>query len=147
MKNCIRPPYRKLKPLESGFIENSNFENNKDPCRVKSCAYLHCDQHQLGPLSLWILNRDPPLCEKGSQEWEGAQNNARLQHFGDKMHESLQLLTANQVKDEQKYIIYPDLDLMGASSIMKKVAKAMMHPHIEYNVTRSDMLHLLIVLS
>ena len=29
MKNCIRPPYKKLK---SGFIENSNFENNRDPC-------------------------------------------------------------------------------------------------------------------
>ena len=32
MKNCIRPPYEKLKPLKSGFIENSNFENNRDPC-------------------------------------------------------------------------------------------------------------------
>ena len=61
------------------------------------------------------------------------------------MHESLQLPNAYQVKDEQKYIIYPDLDLMGASSIMKKVAKAMMHPRIEYNVAR--LLHLLIVLS
>ena len=30
-KNCIRPPYKKLKPLKSGFIENSNFENNRDP--------------------------------------------------------------------------------------------------------------------
>ena len=35
-KNCIRPPYKKLKPLKSGFIENSNFENNRDPWwRVK----------------------------------------------------------------------------------------------------------------
>ena len=32
MKNCIRPPYEKLKSLKSGFIENSNFENNRDPC-------------------------------------------------------------------------------------------------------------------
>ena len=32
MKNCIRPHYEKLKPLKSGFIENSNFENNRDPC-------------------------------------------------------------------------------------------------------------------
>ena len=32
MKNCIRPPYKKLKSLKSGFIENSNFENNRDPC-------------------------------------------------------------------------------------------------------------------
>ena len=31
IKNCIRPLYEKLKPLKSGFIENSNFENNKDP--------------------------------------------------------------------------------------------------------------------
>ena len=32
MKNCIRPHYEKLKPLKSGFIENSIFENNRDPC-------------------------------------------------------------------------------------------------------------------
>ena len=31
IKNCIRPPYKKLKSLKSGFIENSNFENNRDP--------------------------------------------------------------------------------------------------------------------
>ena len=31
MKNCIKPHYEKLKPLKSGFIENSNFENNRDP--------------------------------------------------------------------------------------------------------------------
>ena len=31
-ENYIRPPYRKLKPLKSDFIENSNFENNRDPC-------------------------------------------------------------------------------------------------------------------
>ena len=34
MKNCIRSHYEKLKPLQSGFIENSNFENNRDPCHV-----------------------------------------------------------------------------------------------------------------
>ena len=35
IKNCIRPPYKKLESLKSGFIENSNFENNRDPwCRV-----------------------------------------------------------------------------------------------------------------
>ena len=33
MKNCIRPHYEKLKSLKSGFIENSIFENNRDPCR------------------------------------------------------------------------------------------------------------------
>ena len=32
IKNCIKPPYKKLKSLKSGFIENSNFENNRDPC-------------------------------------------------------------------------------------------------------------------
>ena len=32
MKNCIRPPCEKLKSLKAGFIENSNFENNRDPC-------------------------------------------------------------------------------------------------------------------
>ena len=32
MKNCIRPHYEKLKHLKSGFIENSIFENNRDPC-------------------------------------------------------------------------------------------------------------------
>ena len=32
MKNCIRPHYEKLKPFKSGFIENSIFENNRDPC-------------------------------------------------------------------------------------------------------------------
>ena len=31
MKNAIRPHYEKLNPLKSGFIENSNFENNRDP--------------------------------------------------------------------------------------------------------------------
>ena len=31
MKNSIRPHYEKLKPLKSAFIENSNFENNRDP--------------------------------------------------------------------------------------------------------------------
>ena len=36
MKNCIRPPYEKLKSLKSGFIENSNFENNRDPCTPHS---------------------------------------------------------------------------------------------------------------
>ena len=35
IKNCIRPPYEKLKSLNSGFKENSNFENNRDPwCNV-----------------------------------------------------------------------------------------------------------------
>ena len=33
LKNCIRPPYEKLISHKSGFIENSNFENNRDPWR------------------------------------------------------------------------------------------------------------------
>ena len=40
MKNCLRPHYEKLKPLKSGFIDNSNFENNRDPC---SLAYVKID--------------------------------------------------------------------------------------------------------
>ena len=47
MKNCIRPHYEKLKPLKSGFIENTNFENNnRDPCFI-----LMIKQHNT--LSLW----------------------------------------------------------------------------------------------
>ena len=38
MKNCIRPHYEKLNPLKSGFIENSNFENNRDPWNCKNVA-------------------------------------------------------------------------------------------------------------
>ena len=34
IKNSIRPPYKKLKSLKSGFIENLNFENNRDPCPI-----------------------------------------------------------------------------------------------------------------
>ena len=37
MKNCIRPHYEKLKPLKSGFMDNSNFENNRDPW-AKACT-------------------------------------------------------------------------------------------------------------
>ena len=36
MKNCIRPHYEKLKPLKSGFIDNSNFENYRDPCILRN---------------------------------------------------------------------------------------------------------------
>ena len=32
IKNFGPPPYRKLKPLISAFIENSIFGNNRDPC-------------------------------------------------------------------------------------------------------------------
>ena len=37
MKNCIRPHYEKLKPLKSGFIENSSFENSRDPWIMFKC--------------------------------------------------------------------------------------------------------------
>ena len=36
IKNCIRPPVKKLKSLKSGFIKNSNFENNRVPWQVVS---------------------------------------------------------------------------------------------------------------
>jgi len=43
MKNCIRPHYEKLKPLKSGFIENTNFENNRDPwLEENSTVGKHC---------------------------------------------------------------------------------------------------------
>ena len=32
IENFEPPPYRKLKPLISAFIENSIFGNNRDPC-------------------------------------------------------------------------------------------------------------------
>ena len=39
MKKRIRPHYEKLKPFKSGFIENSNFENNRDffPTSLELC--------------------------------------------------------------------------------------------------------------
>ena len=40
MKNCIRPPYEKLKPLKSGFIDNSNFENDRDPCSTQPITFF-----------------------------------------------------------------------------------------------------------
>ena len=45
MKNCIRPHYEKLKPLKSGFIENSKFENNRDPCKA---------------VDIWVCNLGQP---------------------------------------------------------------------------------------
>ena len=41
MKNCIRLPNEKLKSLKSGFIKNSNFENNRDPW------FMHCALHSV----------------------------------------------------------------------------------------------------
>ena len=53
MKNCIRPPYKKLQSLKSGFIENSNFENNRDPW-----AWVVWDSsqtHLLDPIIWWCI--------------------------------------------------------------------------------------------
>ena len=69
MKNCIRPHYEKLKPLKSGFIENSNFENNGDPSdsdNLKSKIILNkffvfiffCM-----PASCTFLQHIPPPCK------------------------------------------------------------------------------------
>ena len=61
MKNCIRPPYEKLKPLKSGFIENSIFENNRDPClRVWHLVIFRADQLKKPPCILVPLRRSLP---------------------------------------------------------------------------------------
>ena len=44
IKNCIRPPYKKLNTLKSGFIENSNFENNRDPWGHFTSSNTNLDQ-------------------------------------------------------------------------------------------------------
>ena len=59
MKNCIRPHYEKLNPLKSGFIENSNFENNRDPGGVDNrsskksenvtCTFVICNHWSIMP--------------------------------------------------------------------------------------------------
>ena len=50
MKNCIRPHYEKLKPLKSGFIDNSNFENYRDPWDPVSISRTFPEQFVLVPL-------------------------------------------------------------------------------------------------
>ena len=63
MKNCIRPHYEKLKPLKSGFIENSNFENNRDPCPVHKVngilIFLQAIAHTVAPLCNMVINVQP----------------------------------------------------------------------------------------
>ena len=63
MKNCIRPHYEKLKPLKSGFIENSNFENNRDPCHnsqdLKQIIHKDIFQKVVFNDSLPYLKNDP----------------------------------------------------------------------------------------
>ena len=44
MKNCIRPPYEKLKFLKSGFIIFKNRVFYRDPCpRLRCCFYSNYD--------------------------------------------------------------------------------------------------------
>ena len=61
MKNCIRPPYEKLKPPTSGFIENSNFENNRDPCHILSVVnpnlvYIAHLQNRGGKFNIYLTS-------------------------------------------------------------------------------------------
>ena len=61
MNNCIRPPYRKLKPLESGFIEKSNFENNRDPLGLGGVktAMSNIFMHDQQPVIAMITRSSP----------------------------------------------------------------------------------------
>ena len=49
-KNCIRPPYRKVKPLKSGFIENSNLKIVETPANPTAGGkvYSMTDPHVSG---------------------------------------------------------------------------------------------------
>ena len=51
MKNCLRPPYEKLKSLKSGLIKNSNFENNRVPCTFLLVFHI------LSNISAGVLSR------------------------------------------------------------------------------------------
>ena len=68
MKNCIRPLYEKLKPLKSGFIENSNFENNRDPWCLVDVFWLPCLEKQRHHLNIsthcYHTNRLPSIFTK-----------------------------------------------------------------------------------
>ena len=61
IKNCIRPPYKKLKSLKSGFIENSNFENNRDPCHR---AFLARSTPAISDSYIWIEKN--AICSRSS---------------------------------------------------------------------------------
>ena len=62
MKNYIKPPYRKLKPLKSGFIENSIFENNRDPWASRRFEWPEFSpgmrQEMLSSWPLWSTSLD-----------------------------------------------------------------------------------------
>ena len=65
MKNSIRPHYEKLKSLKSGFIENSIFENNRDPCGKPSpLPWLPLHSRSRYPIGVWgkeLLNSCSPI--------------------------------------------------------------------------------------
>ena len=65
IKNFGPPPYRKLQPLISAFIENSIFGNNRDPWyNVYSTKHktisLKRDDKNRQSLSSWLLVVTPP---------------------------------------------------------------------------------------
>ena len=43
IENYGPPPYRKLKPLISAYIENSFFGNNRDPCLILTKMCESCE--------------------------------------------------------------------------------------------------------
>ena len=59
IKNCIRPPVKKLKSLKSGFMKNSNFENNRVPCTcINITRIVKAASHKLpGKSSLNVPSR------------------------------------------------------------------------------------------
>ena len=61
IKNCIRPPYKKLKPLKSGFIEKPNFENNRDPCDVHQDPTNLIRKDYSAHLQLYNIKAKPPV--------------------------------------------------------------------------------------
>ena len=53
IENFRPPPYRKLQPLISAFIENSIFENNRDPCLQN--ITIPSQENRMGWDKLWVL--------------------------------------------------------------------------------------------
>ena len=60
MINCIRPLYEKLKPLKSGFIENSNVEKKRDPC-TQVFLLMFFFQQGTNDIYFYNLNFNPVL--------------------------------------------------------------------------------------
>ena len=85
MKSCKRPPYEKLKSLKSGFIENSNFENNRDPC-LKCATTIHeipkwASSNQEF-LKCATTNWEFPKCASSNQVTHFRNSWIMLAHFG-----------------------------------------------------------------